>query len=968
MVSNTHYIELYINRKLVELESQESLHLRMNSVLFNPARTSTKQAEYSFSFDIPSTPINDKILDYANNLSKINKFHARYSAQVYSDGNLIFDGSLTIKSYDGKDKMYNCNLVNIKINTLEEIFDEDVLTDVKWYVDFDGASTINSVNADLSTKYYFPLVSYGAFQKQPLQADADDPALDKYSSIYQIDSTNKWWLSSFYPSLNMLEEVKKCFEWKGYTVGGDAFSDPILSEIYLSTNLAEDYNPTYNVGNQKFGRLSLGVTWSGSSNPHSAFEASYNGTQELKFPYYPATDGMSSLEYNQETSEYYFKENEIELWNFSEILKTHILGAGDVTIDSASTMYDLEGNYIRIPADGLYKISMEGTVHLTQTDDITAEQYVHEWNSHTTAMTSSASSKVITFHPSMRITTPIEIQLVKNEDDNIELIKGKNNLRINDGYPDNETEMGQGRLSNYFNYKSCFPHEQIGYSTITKWKQIPDASTSFWFGNLGYIYEDGEYMCYDPVVSPAFICGMTTMGNKEGGGTTAVIKNGYSWSRTYSERTDSWYYQQGYLSYSYNSTTGNFEYERTNFNANSFPNNPHPYFYQTGPLASFKTYAMVWLKKDDILNLLAVRRNYWCGTTQVSYSCEANVHLDIEAISSKNIFTAQATNVGWNTPTEFSNKLNLMEFTNKDVKVSEWLKNIQTAFNLSYEMNGNTVDVNINKGIKKNILNAVDIDDRVNSNNVESEYISYPKEMSIKFKIDTNEYGFKASVPLEHINDDDWKNWGESGYTIIKLNDDSYETSSQKTNTQFSYTWYESKFYTQYTSLSEKKYFTIPVISKDEYFIDGYNYIEMQKHRGYQLSQRFWFRPKTSLGLETECFYIVNDYYLYQPINWNHPIPQAETVDPYGTEPMLNGFNLSYKDTETSIATEYFNIHPMLSSNYVNVETFLNPMEYIQIKGGALVHFDSDLYYTSEISGYDPSGANPTKLKLIKKT
>jgi hypothetical protein len=93
MVSNVHYIELYINRKLVELESQESLHLRINNVLFNPTQTTTKQAEYSFSFDIPSTPINNEIFNYANDLSKINKFHARYSAQVYADGSLIFDGT-----------------------------------------------------------------------------------------------------------------------------------------------------------------------------------------------------------------------------------------------------------------------------------------------------------------------------------------------------------------------------------------------------------------------------------------------------------------------------------------------------------------------------------------------------------------------------------------------------------------------------------------------------------------------------------------------------------------------------------------------------------------------------------------------------------------------------------------------------------------------------------------------------------
>ena len=34
---------------------------------------------------------------------------------------------------------------------------------------------------------------------------------------------------------------------------------------------------------------------------------------------------------------------------------------------------------------------------------------------------------------------------------------------------------------------------------------------------------------------------------------------------------------------------------------------------------------------------------------------------------------------------------------------------------------------------------------------------------------------------------------------------------------------------------------------------------------------------------------------------------------------------------------------------------------------GALVRFDSDLYYPIELSAYDPSGTNPTELKLMKK-
>ena len=84
MVTNQHYIELFVHGELLEFESQESLNLRINNVLFDPAKTVTKQAEYSYSFDIPSTPTNDRILGYANTLSKINKFHTRYNAEVYS--------------------------------------------------------------------------------------------------------------------------------------------------------------------------------------------------------------------------------------------------------------------------------------------------------------------------------------------------------------------------------------------------------------------------------------------------------------------------------------------------------------------------------------------------------------------------------------------------------------------------------------------------------------------------------------------------------------------------------------------------------------------------------------------------------------------------------------------------------------------------------------------------------------------
>ena len=96
MIYKEHFLELFINGQKAELESQRSLNLRFQNVLFNPEKISSTQAEYSFEFELPSTPKNDKIFDYANNLSKLNKFRRRLNAEVYADGILIFEGTIVI--------------------------------------------------------------------------------------------------------------------------------------------------------------------------------------------------------------------------------------------------------------------------------------------------------------------------------------------------------------------------------------------------------------------------------------------------------------------------------------------------------------------------------------------------------------------------------------------------------------------------------------------------------------------------------------------------------------------------------------------------------------------------------------------------------------------------------------------------------------------------------------------------------
>jgi hypothetical protein len=287
--------------------------------------------------------------------------------------------------------------------------------------------------------------------------------------------------------------------------------------------------------------------------------------------------------------------------------------------------------------------------------------------------------------------------------------------------------------------------------------------------------------------------------------------------------------------------------------------------------------------------------------------------------------------------------------------VSEWITNVQKALNLEIINQGDTVEINVNKGVNKDISYAVELDDRLSNDEAESEFISYPKSMAVKYKIDTEEYGFELTVPESHINDegDTWKEWGDSGYTIIELNDDSYETGKQETSTQFSYTYYMGFDFKQtnqsHTTEQSAKKIRIPVIEKSEYMADGYNDEEAMAHDGYSLTQRFWYRDTPSTDSVYLADHLQEQVYLSYPRN------------------NFGDMNLSYKDTEKSLVTEYFNIHPMLSSNYVNVDTYLTPEEYLDIKNGALVRYNNDLHYTSEIKGYDCTGRNKTTLKLIKK-
>lgn len=983
MIYKEHNIELIVNRKQVDLG--DDFNIRINNVINDPVKLDYNQAEYSYSFNLPATKNNNIIFDYANNLSKLNKFHNRYTAELYADGNLIFEGSLTLNSY--KENEYECNLVNVKIYSLDEIFSGMTMNKIKGMeIDFSGVTTMNAMNAQSNPIATFPLVSYGAFQKEPVSADTVGAT---YTSKFDLDKYNRWYIESCYPSLNMLDTLKAAFNTKGYEVMGDAFQDPVLKNIYMSTNLADEQVPQYNLGNPAFGNVKLSASTTLNTLGYQ---------QELQFPY------------EKVQLSHFVDDKEDHYYNFDNILLHDLLESGVTSMQSPSYMYQPNEHLIVIPKSGFYKIEMSATTSI-QSGTISAAVHKrtddgYDWTYVNENITKSLSS-----------TTPIEIALVRNYDDNYELIKGKRNIEYYNGSPSssaktwltcfphespvqaklptekndlyivNETRMGGKRSSDSgggqrsSNGGTSASGNFSGYRGSTRGGTIDPTGGGrvYSYEKYGYMYKDGETMVYDQAVSPAFICGLSSYQ----GGVNAVMRNGYSWSKSESRLNEVFAPVVGYdYVYRTSGSTPTITGDPTSYNANSYINTP---FFGACTAnttnMSGNISCMVWLEKDDILQLFGVTRAYFNENGSiVQYNPTTSVYLRITAFSDRNYNLIKADKRNcycvpdpdspYHCPdecvtgtccvnTEYSEKLNLANFLNQEKEVKEWVEDITKAFNLEMSQYGNTVEFNTKK-TNTNLISSVDLDDRVNSYDIKSEKIDYPKSMAVQYKVDTDEWGFERSAVEKSggsesiLNTDDWYKYADSGFTKIILNDDTYVTNENNVTTNFSYTWYQNFNHYQTNSAQTEQAETattisIPCISKYSYMFDGYDYTESMKHDGYSLTPRFWFKPDAkNVSIWTRT-YPAEELFIYAPKN------------------ALEGLNLSYKDTENSLLQRYFNPQAYLSSNIIDFEVYLTSDEYNLIKSGAAVHVDKDVYLPLEISGYSPSGDDPAELKLMKK-
>lgn len=893
MINKNHKVSIVVGGEELDLYSQDELDLRMNVILYDPTVIIPRTGEYSYSFQLPPTKRNNRILGYANILSQLNKFSKNYYCYLYSDGELLFEGTLRISEITKEG--YECNLVAVKDNDLQKIFGDDKLSNITWKEDFSGTSTINSVNTDLTSDYYFPLVSYGVFQKSPQAVFAN--SIDAYTSKFLLDKYVRWYWETFSPSLKLVEVVKRVCESKGYTAVGDIFNNDIVNNIYLSTNIAENQKPVYNIGKEEIGTCVVNF--------------SYNRGTTISSADRPAA--VQSLTHK------YWKTAYHDYYNYDTVYNYDIFTAGQIV--NQPNEYLWRENCIVIPADGLYKITLSGID--IDISDAPETMSVYKWGYGSTIDMSTPQQRQTTINRTWQ-DYPVELHLVKNEDD-VELIKGEPTIPL---YPHEKKAGASARTT----------------GSVGRGDYNPSTN-----GLPFYVAKIGEPICYDPWVNSNFICGFTTVTSAP-----AYIKNGYSWNPENSDYNNSRYNCGGY--WSYNAIKGT--YTATDFNLNTLQGVANSYLSDsTATRKTGKLQMVVELKKNDVLTLKAITRQYVTAITDTSttyndYAFRVSGTLRIEPYSPKVNRYADDSGLGWNTiPTKdrFDTQLDLSQFLNNDVTKYSFIDNFSKAFNQQVTVEGNNIVFNGNYRPFNTLSSFVGIDDRANVSEAITERIEYPKSMAVTYNINEEERGFYISVPNDKVELDDWKDYAFRGYDVVTLTD-ALDTEAEEVNLSNSYTWYENFTLQEYDTdgnATTKHTLSLPIISKDEYMIDGYKYEESMQQDGKSLPQRWWFRQSPSA---------------YSVTLWNgEEVALSIPINTY------NNKVLSYTFEPNTLLSDYFNVVSTPCSNIVYIEVYLTAQEFNLLKRGSLVKFDDDLYYLCEIEGYDPTGNNKTQLKLIKK-
>ncbi|WP_289291352.1 hypothetical protein [Bacteroides sp. 41_26] len=348
--------------------------------------------------------------------------------------------------------------------------------------------------------------------------------------------------------------------------------------------------------------------------------------------------------------------------------------------------------------------------------------------------------------------------------------------------------------------------------------------------------------------------------------------------------------------------------------------------------ASGTVEVIAWLDKGERLSLISVVECHdtIIGSESVPAVSSHRYNYRIELIPyrsdrgwipASNLENGTLPILNWeDAPTFESDRIDLFKFMPQNEKVSDFIDNLCTTFNLRIVDAGDNTFF-LEKGVPKIWNQYVDLDGIGAVAKRSNSALNLPSQFILSFTVNEDEEGY-------YVNG----NTGVSG----SITTGAIEGNPTEQKSPFSYNWFKR-------IKKDKAFLDLPVISKHEVWTEDRAYKDAMEEKYTDLAQRFWFYGGIfSADINGKSVFL------------------AKVTN-------TKGLILSYENKKFTILDLYFATLVNADSHYTEIECYLSPVHYEMLKNYKKALFNHDIYYVAELSGYDPTGRNKTKVKLIKK-
>ena len=920
-------IELYINKQLCDIEDTKKFSIAFKRQFLNPAELNTKDAQKSYDITLPTTNRNNSIFGFKNVEEVQGKFAIIYDAYLIVGGIKIFDGKFRLSEI--RKGYYKGNLGVPYMKPINQLFGEKKLKEAgEWLIDFNRFyETISKYNQDAKLRpqtCIFPFILYGLVPKQSSgRCLINGEEKDCFSEKLVIDDTTYLNFDDFPPAINPLKALKEIFKNERYELGGSAFNDTRLTNLYMSYKNDPNHPMQWNHGVNNM--VSLSGSWSnGILYPETDTEQPDNiivnrGEFETQF--------KAIFEEGQAFDDWMFGVNIFNADRHKYTIKQN---------DSRSITEKDNKITIRVPKSGLYKIYFDAKLTLnTHGSDDTFRNWFGKYRLSHGDFFYSPTYGNVSHYDSKPFNNDLdnrryELQLVRyTTDDFIDISKQKivgvyHRPNIDQDY--NDIEGGK---------ELFYPSHKM---------QIDQSNNENFICGVSYGKNGKDLNRYYDSTQSKYHNMM-------------FIKNGWSWDNSYSQKrrtfSTNWLEEQNestdyqYRKASKSGENINFakdeKYRQSIENYKGYNGSLHDTSKVNSLVDASSDFAsVVYLEEGELITLLSVSdgAKFYVGNrlTQSQTLLEWEYNLIIEPFRESTDWIKVDTRgngfepMDWSENQWLKDKIDLMTFLPAEDKIDTFIDNFCKAFNLSLIQTGaETFELNVKqtRSISRTSF-VIDLDnkahvdrDRTNSS------LNLPSAYEIGFTVKQEEQGYIET--------------GEDGggkyVTGNTVNDALKQTST------FSYNWYKQ----MYDELN-RELPLFPIISDGEVWEkkDSEDYGDMQKKRYTNLAQRF--------------FYLKDAYRFPSYVIAERPYLAlvSSSLD------ASNIMRLDYKNQPNTILTTYFNLLTNNENCYTTVDCYLTPEEYSNINN-SIIKFNGDLYYIAEIDGYDPLGQRKATLKLIRK-